>query len=296
MKTKQVYKKRETLMGWAFVLPFLILFTVFTIYPVVQGVWVSLNDWSLMGRLRFIGLGNYQKMLGDKNFWEALQHTCLFVVFCVPLVVILSLVLALLANRKTRFRRFLRTSFYLPGILSVSVASYVAQYTFAPYRGLINGILESLGAVTTKTEPLWLQDPKLVWATIVFMTGWWTLGFPMLLYLSALQDISPEIMEAAEVDGANARQRLFQITLPLLKRTIYLVIMLQVIASFKVFGQIRLITKGGPANKTRPLIMYIYQQAFDKNKLGYAAAMSYALFLILIVCTIVQLKLQKGDD
>ena len=122
------------------------------------------------------------------------------------------------------------------------------------------------------------------------------IGFPMLLYLSALQDISPEIMEAAEVDGANARQRLFQITLPLLKRTIYLVIMLQVIASFKVFGQIRLITKGGPANKTRPLIMYIYQQAFDKNKLGYAAAMSYALFLILIVCTIVQLKLQKGDD
>ena len=184
----------------------------------------------------------------------------------------------------------------MPGVLSVSVASFVAKYTFAPYRGLINGILKFFGLVNTTNEPLWFMSTNLSWVVIIIMTIWWTLGFPMLLYLAALQDISGEIMEAAAVDGATPKQQLFHITLPLLKPTVFLVTMLQIIACFKVFGQIRLITGGGPANTTRPLIQYIYEQAFDKNKLGYASAMSYVLFAILVIFTLAQMRLQKGDE
>lgn len=249
-----------------------------------------------MGRQKFIGAENYVKMFSDAKFWTMLKNTCFFTVVTSPLIVVVSLVFALLANRPVRYKKFLRIAYYVPGVLSVSVGSFIAQYTFAPYRGLVNGILTSMGLVTTSTEPQWFQRPELAWAVVVIMTVWWTCGFPMLMYLSALQDISPELMEAASVDGANARQKLFRITLPLLKLTIYLVAMLQIIASFKVFGQIRLITGGGPGNSTKSLVMYIYEAAFDKNKMGYSAAMSYALFIIIAVCVIIQMKLQKGDE
>ena len=293
MKKRQ---RRATATALLFILPFFVLFTIFTVYPIVQGVWVSLNKWSMMGRQKYVGLENFEKLFSDSKFWAALQHTCIFVVFCAPLIVVISLILALLANRQVKYKKFLRVSYYLPGVLSVSVAAFTSLYPFAPYRGLINGILKYFKIVTTANEPLWFQSTGMAWVVIIVMTIWWTCGFPMLLYLAALQDISREVMEAAAVDGASSSQQLFHITLPLLKPQIFLVTLLQIIACFKVFGQIRLITGGGPASTTRPLIQYIYEQAFDKNKLGYAAAMSYVLFAILVVCTLVQLRLQKGDD
>ncbi|MCI6004444.1 MAG: sugar ABC transporter permease [Blautia sp.] len=296
MNSMKKRQRRATITALIFILPFFILFTIFTIYPVIQGIWVSLNKWNLMGCQKFVGLENYEKMFSDAKFWTTLKNTCFFTVITAPLIVVVSLVFALLANRPVRYKKFLRIAYYVPGVLSVSVGSFIAQYTFAPYRGLINGILTSMGLITTATEPQWFQRPELAWTVVVIMTVWWTCGFPMLMYLSALQDISPELMEAASVDGANARQKLFRITLPLLKPTIYLVAMLQIIASFKVFGQIRLITNGGPGNSTKSLVMYIYEAAFDKNKMGYSAAMSYALFIIIAVCVMIQMKLQKGDE
>lgn len=293
MNSMKKRQRKATATALIFILPFFILFTLFTIYPIVQGVWVSLNKWSLMGRQKFIGLENYQDMIADPKFWDSLKHTCFFTLICAPCVTVVSMIFALLANRPVKYKKFLRIAYYIPGVLSVSVGSFIAQYTFAPYRGLINGILTSLGLVTTKTEPLWLDTPMLAWTVIIVMTIWWTCGFPMLMYLSALQDISPEIKEAASVDGATETQKLLHLTLPLLRPTFFLVLLLQIIGSFKVFGQIKMITEGGPNNSTRSLIMYIYQAAFDKNKLGYAAAMSYALFLIIAVCVVIQLKLQS---
>ena len=289
-------QRKATLTALLFIFPFFVLFTVFTIYPIIQGVWVSLCKWSLMGFQDYVGLDNFRKLFGDSKFWASLKHTTTFVILCVPLIVILALILALFANCQVKYKKFLRVSYYLPGVLSVSVASFVAKYTFAPYRGLVNGILKWMGLYDTTNEPLWFMSTNLSWVVIVLMTAWWTVGFPMLLYLAALQDISNDIMEAAAVDGASDWQKLTQITLPLLRPTIFLVTLLQIIASFKVFGQIRLITGGGPASSTKPLIQYIYEQAFDKNKLGYAAAMSYILFIILVVCTLVQMRFQRGGD
>ena len=213
------------------------------------------------------------------------------------MLVITALVLALLANRVTKMKRSLRVIFYLPSVLSVSIASLIAKYTFTPYTGLINGTLHALGLLPKSKELQWLQDPHLVWITISVMTVWWTIGFSMLLYLSALQDISPDIYEAASIDGASSTQHLFRIVLPLLKPTTWLVILLQMIACFKVFGQIYMITGGGPASSTRPLIQYIYENAFGKSNMGYASAMSYVLFGILLILSLAQQILQrKGEE
>lgn len=290
-------KRRTFLVAIAFLLPFFILYTIFTIWPVIQGFYVSLHKWGLMGKLKFIGFDNYTKFIGDKSFWGALRNTSLFVVITTPMQVAVAMCLALLANRGTRMKKGLRILYYLPSVLSVSVASFIAKYTFTPYSGLINGILHATGILPASEEIQWLQDPKLAWVTVSLMTVWWTVGFSMLLYLSALQNISNDIYEAAMIDGASKTQQLARIVLPLLKPTTWLVLLLQMIAGFKVFGQIFLITDGGPASGTRPMIQYIYECAFKKNNLGYAAAMSYVLFGILLVLSIGQQFLQrKGED
>lgn len=291
-------RRRKTfLVALAFILPFFILYTVFTIWPVIQGFYVSLHKWGLMGKQDFIGFDNYAKFIGDKNFWGALWHTTFFTLITTPMLVVTAMVLAMLANRATKIKRGLRVIYYLPSILSVSVASFIAKYTFAPYTGLLNGVLHSLGILPQDAELQWMQDPNLVWFTISLMTVWWTIGFPMLLYLSALQDISTDIYEAASIDGATKTQQLFRIVLPLLKPTTWLVFLLQMIGCFKVFGQIYLITGGGPASSTRPLIQYIYENAFKKNNMGYAASMSYVLFGILLVLSLGQQLLQRrGED
>lgn len=290
-------KRRIFLTAIAFILPFFILYTVFTIWPVIQGFYVSLHKWGLMGKQSFIGFDNYAKFIGDKNFWKALKATTFFVIITTPMLVILSMILAMLANRATKLKKSLRIIYYLPSVLSVAVASFIAKYVFTPYRGLVNGVLHATGLLSAAKEPQWLQDPNLVWITISIMTVWWTIGFSMLLFLSALQDISFDIYEAAKIDGASSKQLLFYVTIPLLKPTLWLVSLLQLIACFKVFGQIQLITGGGPGSITRPLIQYIYETAFNKNNMGYAAAMSYVLFAILLVLSIVQQILQKrGED
>lgn len=289
--------KRKTLLtALVFILPFFLLYTVFTIWPVIQGFYVSLHKWGLMGKQDFIGFDNYVKFAGDKNFWAALSHTVFFTVITTPMLVITAMVLAMLANRATRMKKGLRIIYYLPSVLSVSVASFIAKYTFTPYTGLVNGILHSIGVLPANEELQWLQDPNLVWSTISVMTVWWTIGFPMLLYLSALQDISRDIYEAASIDGATKRQQLFRIVIPLLKPTTWLVVLLQMIACFKVFGQIYMITGGGPASSTRPMIQYIYENAFEKNNMGYAASMSYVLFGILLILSLAQQLLQRRGE
>ncbi len=289
-------KIRKVLVAAGFILPFLVFYTIFTIWPMIQGVYVSLHKWGLMGKIRFVGLDNYTKFLHDKYFWGALRNTTVFALITVPALIICAIILALLANRVSKLRKLFRICYYLPNVLSVSVASFTAIYMFAPYRGFINSFLHSIGVLSPAVELQWLQDNSLAWATISSMTIWWTVGFSMMIYLSALQDIPDQLYEAADIDGASKRVQLFTIVLPLLKPTTYLVLLLQVIACFKVFGQIYMITGGGPGTNTRPLIQYIYETAFEKNDMGYSSAISYVLFLILVVLSLIQLKVQgKGE-
>ena len=291
--TKGKMRRRTALIALAFLLPFLILYTIFTIWPVIQGFYVSLHKWGLMGKQDFLGFANYAKLLTDNNFWGALRNTLVFTVITTPLLVVTALVLALFANRPNRIKRGLRILYYLPSVLSVSVASFIAKFAFSPYTGLLNGILHAIGVLPAGQEIQWLNDPVLAMITVSVMTVWWTVGFSMLLYLSGLQDISPDLYEAAAIDGASKRQQLFSITLPLLKPTTWLVILLQMIACIKVYGQISLITGGGPASSTRPLVQYVYETAFKRSDMGYAAAISYVLLAILLVLSLVQQAQQR---
>lgn len=294
--TKGKMRRRTALIALAFLLPFLILYTIFTIWPVIQGFYISLHKWGLMGKQDFLGFANYAKLLTDNNFWGALRNTLVFTVITTPLLVVTALVLALFANRPNRIKRGLRILYYLPSVLSVSVASFIAKFVFSPYTGLLNGILHAIGVLPAGQEIQWLNDPVLAMITVSVMTVWWTVGFSMLLYLSGLQDISPDLYEAAVIDGASKRQQLFSITLPLLKPTTWLVILLQMIACIKVYGQISLITGGGPASSTRPLVQYVYETAFKRSDMGYAAAISYVLFAILLVLSLVQQALQRRGN
>jgi len=286
---------KEDLSAIPFLLPFTLLYMTFTIFPVLQGIYISLHRWSLMGRLRFIGVDNYLKLFQDDLFYEALKNTTLFVLLSTPTMIVTALFLALLANRKTKVQKFLRVSYYLPSVLSVSVISYITIFMARPYMGFTNGLLHSLGITGLDTELFFLTDPSLVWGTIVIATIWWTVGFNMMLYLSALQDIPDQLYEAAGIDGATKWQQFTRITLPQLKPTTKLLTLLQAIASFKVFGQIWLITKGGPGHATRPLIQYIYQTGFERSHMGYSASMSYILFVLLVILGVLQTRLNKAN-
>lgn len=278
-----------------FMLPFFVLYTVFTIWPVFQGLYVSFFKWTLMGPQGFVGWDNYTKLVSDKYFWGALWNTTKFVLITVPLLLVTAIVLALLANRATKIRKFARSAFYIPSVLSVSVVSYIAVYLASPHMGFINNLLHDLG-MPADIEPQWIIGPQLAWVTLALTTVWWSIGFSMLLYIAALQEIPDEIYEAAEVDGASKTRQLFSITLPLLSRTHWLVFLLQVIASFKVFGQIQLITGGGPGTATRSLVEYVYDTGFGKSNMGYASAISYSLFVILLVFSLFQLRLQSRSE
>ena len=296
MRSKDPRLLRNTVSALGFLAPFLILYTLFIIWPVIQGIYVSLHRWGLMGKIRFVGLENYRVFLTEKFFWEALWHTTFFVILAVPSVIVASLVLALLANRDSGFKKLFRVCFYVPAVLSVSVVSFMARYLYSPYLGFINSLLHTLKIIPGNHEILWLQTIPLIWFVVVISTVWWTTGFSMMLYISAMQDIPRTVYEAAEIDGATKTQQLFRLTLPLLKPTTYLILLLQIIASFKIFGQIYLISRGGPGTATKPLIQLIYETAFRDNDLGYSAAMSYALFLILVVLSLVQIRFQNYKE
>jgi len=296
MKSKDSRLLKNTLKAFGFLAPFLILYTIFTIWPVIQGIYVSFHKWGLMGKIRFVGLSNYQKFLTEKYFWEALWNTTWFVILAVPSIMVAAIVLALLANRDSGLKKLFRVCFYVPSVLSVTVVSFMARFLFASYTGFIPSLLHTLKVLPESTEIPWLLSVPLIWFVVTSTTVWWTTGLSMMLYISAMQDIPDTVYEAAEIDGASKARQLFKLTLPLLKPTTYLVFLLQVIASFKIFGQIYLISRGGPGTATKPLIQLIYETAFRDNDLGYAAAMSYALFLILVVLSLVQIKYQNYEE
>ncbi len=270
-----------------FLLPFFIFYVVFTIFPIVKGLQMSFYDWSLIQKMDFVGLKNYIMMFQDPDFWSSLWNTTLFTILSTPTMIVLGLSLALMANTRSKLRGFFRGAYFLPSILSVSVISYIAIFILQPYTGFLNSILHLIGI---EGEPLWLANSTLAWVSIVGVTLWWTVGFNMILFLAALQEIPDYLYEAANIDGATPWQKFWNITFPQLIPIGRVVLLLQILSSYKVFAQILLITGGGPGTTTRPLIQYIYETGFDKFNLGYAATMSYALFFILLILSLIQLR------
>jgi ABC-type sugar transport system permease subunit len=284
----QAKRRRSNLIGLGFVLPFLIFYVAFLIWPVLLGLRMSFFNWTLsgLGSSDFLGLSNYQELFGDPDFWKSLGITLLFTIISTPLLVLIALGLALLVNRAIPAQSTFRTIFFAPFVMPVSVVALIWNWLYQPGFGLINGILTGIGL----KEVNWLSDPGIALISVVLLTVWWTIGFNFVLYLAGMQQIPVDLNEAASLDGAGPWARIRAITIPLLAPTTTVVVILQIIASLQIFNQAYLLFNGagGPNYSTRGLVQYIYDQGFTGYRVGYASAMSYILFIIVLIVAIGQ--------
>ena len=228
----------------------------------------------------------------DRRFWPTVGNTVLFVGLAVPGVTVTALILAAAMNRETRAMAAMRTLFFLSQMLSVTVVTLIWQIMFSPLQGLIDNVTERFGGSPVN----WLTDERFAMAAIVIATIWWSLGIAMILFLAGLQDISKDLYEAGALDHATGIKAFWYITLPNLKRTVTLVVVLQIILHFQVFGQSHLMTQGGPNDETQVLVRYIYQTAFRDSELGRASAMAVFLFLIMGAFSVVQFAVGREKD
>jgi multiple sugar transport system permease protein len=277
--------------GLVFIAPFLLAFALFLLWPLVQGLRLSLTDEDIAGLGGdFVGFDNYSEAFRDEAMWDSLWNTVYFTLLSTPPLVLLGLGLALLVHH-LRFADWLwRLSFFAPFMLPSTVVAFIWVWMYQPGFGLLDQWLADLGV---DTRVGWLTDTAYAMPSIVLTTLWWTVGFNFLLYLAALQAIPQHLYEAAELDGAGPWQRLRYVTLPMLRRTTGLVAVLQVLASMKVFDQVYLMTGGGPDLSTRPAIEYVYDVGFTGYRVGYASAVSYILFALILVISLVQLRLTR---
>lgn len=292
--SKSRFALRDTFAGYAFLFPFLAIYAVFNLYPMIQGFIISFFKWNITGTKTFIAFDNYIRLFQDPVFWKALTNTLLYVLISTPIFMLGALVLALIVDSKLLMgRTFVRSTFFLPNILAVSITAVIWLNLLQPYTGLLNAGLHAIGI---EQEVFWLASETLVWPSIVLVTFWWNTGYYMLIYLAGLQEIPTEQYEAAAIDGATGLQRIIRITVPCLKRTHLLVLFLQAIASFKIFGQVFLITNGGPAGASRTLLQYVYETGFTTFQIGQASAASFVLLLVILSVSIVQLRIMNRQE
>ncbi|AUS80363.1 sugar ABC transporter permease [Actinoalloteichus sp. AHMU CJ021] len=287
-------RRRRNLTGLLFVLPFLLAYALFLGWPLVGGLISSLTDASLASdEARFVGLDNYAEAVGDPAVWQALWVTVKFTLLSTPLLVAVGLVMALLTNHLSPGRWLWRLAFFAPYVLPSTVVTMIFVWIFQPDFGLADGLLASLGI---DADIGWLTEPNTAMMSVVLTTVWWTVGFNFLLYLAGLQAIPHHLYEAAELDGATWWDKLWRITLPMLRRTTGLVVVLQLLASLKIFDQFYLMTGGGPEHTTRPVIQYMYQTGFTNFRIGYASAISYILFALILVVAVAQIRLFRPRE
>ena len=277
-----------------FLAPFLVLYLAFIIGPALYGLVISFFNTSLVkpGLSSFAGFGNYAEALQDGDFWSSLWHTVWFTVLTTPPLIVLAFVLALLADRVGVGRWFFRLAFFAPYILPSAVVALIWIWLYTPGLGLLEVSLAKIGITT----PNWLGDAGWAMPSLALTTVWWTLGFNFVLYLAGLQDISRELYEASSMDGAGPWQQIRRITIPLLARTTTLVVVLQVIASLKVFDQMYIMTAGGPNFATRSLLQYVYDEGFTNFRVGYAAAVSMLFFLVVLAVSAVWFTLVRRQE
>lgn len=286
-------KRRNTLLGWSFILPNFLGFAVLTLVPVIALFYIAFTDWNAFGTANWVGVDNFTRMVGDRSFMVALLNTFYYAAFHIPLTLGLSLALALLLNRKLRGVAFFRTVAFFPYVTSIVAIVLVWNMLFSPELGPINQFLTAIGI---SDPPGWTTSADWSMPAVIIVGTWREMGYYMLLFLAGLQTIPPELYEAARVDGADAWQRFWNVTVPSLRPTTFFVTVMLTIGSFKVFDLILVMTNGGPGQSTLVLSQYIYNKGFLENQLGYASSISIVLFLICISVTVVQFSVNKRRD
>jgi len=293
LRRSEPLRLRTELKAILYLIPFLVPFAVFYLWPVLRGAWMSLHVWGIQGMEKYVAFANYKKLLTNSDFYTYLWHSFYFVLLCAPTVIILGLALALIINQNIWLRTLIRSAFFLPYVLSVSVISFIWLRLFDAKNGPVNAFLHLFGL---PADIHWLTDHRFVWWAITIATDWWTVGFVMVLFLAGLQEIPADHYEAAKIDGANAWERFWHITLPGLSRVMKIQIFYQIIACLKLFGQVQIMTGGGPGDSTNTMIRYIYVTGFKKDMFGLASAQSMVFCVIMLLIAVIQFKITDRSN
>lgn len=274
---------RENFAGWLFVSPMMLGFLIFMFGPLLYAFYMSFLNWPLLGEATFIGIENYQTIINDREFRQVFGNTFVFTAGLVPLNIILALFLALLLKEQFKGVSIFRTAIFVPVVTSLVVWAIVWRLLLAPESGFINQLLSIIGI----TGPSWLYNPNTAMPAVIVTSVIKNVGLNMILFLTALQQVPKTLYEAAELDGANLWQKFRSITVPMITPTLFLTTIITTIGAMKIFAQIYIMTRGGPGNTTKVLVYYIWEKAFRHFEMGYAAAMAFILFFILLVFTMV---------
>jgi multiple sugar transport system permease protein len=283
---------RRNWSAYLFLTPGLIHFAIFTLFALGFAFYISFQKWNIVQPATFVGLENYLRLFRDARFHRAVGNTLLFMIG-VPLNLASGLAVALLLNTKVRGQAIFRTMFYIPVVTPLVVSSIIWKWVYQGDYGLLNYYLLKLGIIQEKI--VWLANPDLALPALIIMGIWGGTGSTMVIYLAGLQSIPEEMYDSSKVDGANAFQRLIYITIPLLAPTTFFLFVTSVIGTFQIFTQVYIMTNGGPLNRTTTIGYYLYEKAFRQLDMGYATAMAFALFAMIFVFTVLQMKFTRGD-
>lgn len=294
MDKKKLYKKSEVITAYGFLMPALILVTLFVVLPIILAFTYGFTDFYLLkpNQKHFIGLENFIRMFSDDILKKCFFNTLEFVLFVVPLQLALALSLALIANKKLKGIGFLRASYFSPAVLSLVVISILWSVMLDPNNGLIN---EVLGKIGFNPQPF-LSSTKQAMPTIVFLSAWSCCGYQMMIFLAGLKNIDSQLYEAATIDGANAFDKFWHITLPSLKPIVMFLVITTTIQAFKLIVQPMVMTGGGPDNSTMTVLQYIYEYGYRHRNVGYASAISLVFTVFLVIASIIIKKLFKEEE
>lgn len=280
-------RRRNLIAGYAFLIPNLVGVLVFSLFPIVTTLYLTFTEWDLSSAPRFTGLRNFVAMAQDDLFWKTIGNTFYYTFVAVPVAVFLAFWLALLLDRKMKGVLSFRVIYFLPHVTLTVAASIIWAWIFQPEYGLINYALSYVNI----DGPYWLTDSRWAMISIIIMSNWKGIGYAMLIFLAGLQGIPPELLDAATVDGATPWRKLRHVKIPLLTPTIFFVLTTSFIGAFQAFDQFMIMTQGGPAFATTPLVLYIYQKGFNQFHMGYATSMATILFLCILAFTLFQWRI-----
>lgn len=296
MKTKKKFsskQKREMRTAYAMLLPDVLGLFVFVFVPIVYAFYISLHSWTGLSDMVFIGLGNYIKMMKDRMFHNSVIVTIKYTLMYVPSIFVLALLLAcLLSALNSKVQSFFRTMFFVPYAISSVIAGIIWSFIYNPMQGFLNQLLALAGIEKQR----FLASPTQALPSVVVVSVWLVLGYNTILFLSAIKDVPRDYYESAELDGAGPVRRFFSITLPLIKDTSLFVLITCTISSFQAYDQIKVMTAGGPASKTTTSVYYIFKEAFETYEMGYASALAFVLFIMIMALTILQMLLTRKKE
>ncbi|MCI1956202.1 MAG: sugar ABC transporter permease [Oscillospiraceae bacterium] len=273
-------------------LPTLVIFGLFLFYPAAFGFWISFNKWDGLNPMKFVGLDNFTALFQDSDFLLSFRNTMIFTVLSVPGILISSLALALMLTRRVHFSNFFRAAFYWPTMISTIIVGLIWRFMLGEDFGIVNYVITSRGGQAVK----WLTNPTAAMGVVIFVTIWSMAGYYMVMFVAGLNSISETYYEASKIDGSSFWQQFWYITLPLLKPTILLVLVLSTVTVIKTYPLVYALTQGGPAGETTFMVQKIQETGFEENQMGYACAMTAVLFVVLAVLTLLQFRMTRGGE